>query len=380
MAQVEGRLPDATPRICTAAAENSSRGSTAPTGASRQKKGLPTDRYKRLEAQVQELKKQQLLRRAGKHNVETVGENGEVKVKVVHMDRIPPVPLKRVLAPVVVPVRLSVDEGYVERKFPKAAKQRHHLKKTGEEIDRLHELVIAETKVVNRLNADIASAEGRRDALRNEVANLEFQDNIEERRQQRGSTIEESKARLADMEEQMKEVSRYAKTLDRMLARISDERTVFQRTMEEYMKVLESQHEATQETEELARRMACVACVRAGLRAGGRACIRASPAAARECIRELSLCVASCLWWWGWWWFLRSSLPPSLLHLCCCCCCKMLPQVVAVTATGQQRIRFNFQRTHCKTITQNHTTTIIIIIVIIAIIIKIGYLHIDWTL
>ena len=113
--------------------------------------------------------------------------------------------MKRVLAPVVIPPRLDDDLHYVERKFPKAAKQRAKLKETGSDIDRLRAEAVAATKLVNKANTDILRAEKRRDFLRNELANLVFQDDIVEKRRRRGELIEEEKERLEEREQEIRE-------------------------------------------------------------------------------------------------------------------------------------------------------------------------------
>ena len=174
-------------------------------GGGGRRRGLPTERFKRLEDQMRQLKKAQLRRRAGKQYTETVDEEGNVQVKVVQLDKIAPVPVKRVLAPVVIPPRLDDDLHYVERKFPKAAKQRAKLKETGSDIDRLRAEAVAATKLVNKANTDILRAEKRRDFLRNELANLVFQDDIMEKRRRRGELIEEEKERLEEREQEIRE-------------------------------------------------------------------------------------------------------------------------------------------------------------------------------
>ena len=222
----------------------------------RRRRGLPTDRFKRLEEQVQELKKAQLRRRVGKQYSESVDAKGNTKVNVIRLDKIAPVPVKRILAPVVIPSRLDDDMEYVERRFPKAAKNRRKLSETRNHVEKLQEEAVSWTKRINRANADVQRAEKKRSNLQNELANLIFQDDIMARRRQRGIQIEEEKQRLREREEEIRETSRYTKTLDRMLQRIWHEQITFERTMETYTKVLQAQKEETEEIEELARRMA----------------------------------------------------------------------------------------------------------------------------
>ena len=216
---------------------------------------VPTERFKTLEQQVQILKRRQLSRRLGKDYQETVDENGKKQITVVRLDKIAPVPVKRVLAPVVIPPRLDDDLEYVERKFPKAAKKRRMLNETSDEIERLREDLVALTKEMNLTQAKVTETEIKTQHQKRELENLLFQDDIMQQRVERGRKIQALKDRLQHSEEQAQELSRYTRTLKRMMERIWKEQVTYERTLDSYMQVLQAQKHETEEIEELARRM-----------------------------------------------------------------------------------------------------------------------------
>jgi hypothetical protein len=234
------------------------RAASAPgvSGNSVRSTALPTSRFKRLEAQVRTLKKTQLRRRLGKQYHETLDKDGNTQLTVVRLDKIAPVPVKRVLAPVVMPSRLDDDLEYVERKFPRAARNRRKLNETTSMAEELQERAVAMIKLINKVNNDVAKAEHNRDDKKRALENLIFQDDIMHKRAERGKLINKQKTRLSTTEIQIKNSSLYTKTLNRMLQRLNNEQVVFGRTMEAYMKALQAQKDETEEVEELARRIA----------------------------------------------------------------------------------------------------------------------------
>ena len=234
------------------------------------RRGLPTQRIERLEAQARSIRKAQLRRRQARREHEMRGFEADTgsagtarrrrRARLAANQqteaggpRVAQAAKQWGLDSGQLPTKLDDDEGYVERRFPRAAKQRRALAETAAQIRRLQGEVTTLRKRINLVNADVHKAEKRRDTLQDELSRIVVEDDIEEQRRNRGLLIEVQKARLQECEEKIRDRSRYTRTLERMLKRLQRGAVVFQGTIKAYQEVLKAQREEVEEVEEEAR-------------------------------------------------------------------------------------------------------------------------------